>query len=702
LPEGGAYNTGSPQNYGFVATGATVTRSFSFLAGGNCGEQLMLTLELQDGSADLGKVYIPISLGALGSAVTNSYSGPPVSIPDGFSSVDVPVAVSGITGAIGNISFRFDGNSCNATPGSTTVGLDHSFVGDLTISLISPAGTQIVLMDQIGSPIPTSGVNLCNLDLNDSAVSSIQAVPYNAAGPFSGSYKPDEALSAFDGENPNGTWKLRVVDNYGGYSGHVRAFSLIISPRVCCGSGSTFSTFLDDPFNSGNVQPSGSTTGWSTIGQDDPTLVSPDYDNSTGAYRVNVFPSPGRYHLSGWIGNHSTFLPYSSVGSSNYVRAKFYMYTGGQSDPNRLDTIPNFKLRVANRFAVTADLQLTLHNAQDTPQLAYSSELRPSSNPQKPSIYRVDFDPVDVPFLQTSTTDEGILAGFDIFTLEPQDNGYIAMTELQFGTYPASLLSAQNALQSKVYAPDATGASGLHLQVPGDLSIYNLIALPGPQGTPAQTDPLTPTGTTSEGTFGVTLDTRAVPADRIGVIDRAFFAGNADGTAGYSQRIRSAENQVYKVRWHITSTQPTSNQSWIWLQQRSIKFAYSQTLELAGGYSSNSPNSLAVVRQTLPGIGCLNPDKINPGENGGWYTALLTSPMNRDIRPEFSADSPLTQRMPDITSLPGPGVDSTSNRDVKLATQVYDSISVGTGHEAEGGFFTIDRIEVQAFNLIDD
>jgi hypothetical protein len=53
----------SPQTYGAVEVGNTIGRDFSFTANGNCGDQITLTLQLQDISNNLGTVTYSFVLG---------------------------------------------------------------------------------------------------------------------------------------------------------------------------------------------------------------------------------------------------------------------------------------------------------------------------------------------------------------------------------------------------------------------------------------------------------------------------------------------------------------------------------------------------------------------------------------------------------------------------------------------------------------
>ena len=75
---------------------------------------------------------------------------------------------------------------------------------DLEISLISPAGTTVRLANHVGG----SGDNFTNTVFDDEAATAIGS----GTPPFTGSFRPFQPLSAFDGQVIAGTWKLKVVD----------------------------------------------------------------------------------------------------------------------------------------------------------------------------------------------------------------------------------------------------------------------------------------------------------------------------------------------------------------------------------------------------------------------------------------------------------------------------------------------------------
>jgi len=82
--------------------------------------------------------------------------------------------------------------------------IQHSWTGDLVISLISPSGVDVLLMAYVGA----SGSNFTDTTLDDESSISI----LSGTSPFTGSFRPMMPLSTFDGEDSNGTWTLEIND----------------------------------------------------------------------------------------------------------------------------------------------------------------------------------------------------------------------------------------------------------------------------------------------------------------------------------------------------------------------------------------------------------------------------------------------------------------------------------------------------------
>jgi hypothetical protein len=158
-----------------------------------------------------------------------AYAGPAVAIPDNTpAGVQIPINVANFAGTIGDVNVRFDGNGCTAAPGATTVGLTHTWVGDLVVTLTSPQNTTVTLMNRPGGA-NNAGDNICQTLLDDEGgAQSIQTVAA-AGAPYSATFRPAGALAAFRGQNPNGTWVLRVSDAAAQDVGAIRAFTLTLT-----------------------------------------------------------------------------------------------------------------------------------------------------------------------------------------------------------------------------------------------------------------------------------------------------------------------------------------------------------------------------------------------------------------------------------------------------------------------------------------
>jgi subtilisin-like proprotein convertase family protein len=220
----------------FAGSSSTNVIPFAFFLSpaAPCGEVLNFKLTVNYTGNGPHPVVLPFSVqtGRTGGAKTHvAYAGPPVAVPDGNATgVDIafPVTTGGV---IASLAFNIDGTACSATAGSTTVGVDHTWVGDLTFKLTSPSGRSATLINAAGGP-GNSGNNFCQTILDPTAATSIQNVTI-AQAPFTGMFAPLQSTSVFAGDNPTGTWTLHVTDNAFIDTGSVRAFSIDYSGFTC-------------------------------------------------------------------------------------------------------------------------------------------------------------------------------------------------------------------------------------------------------------------------------------------------------------------------------------------------------------------------------------------------------------------------------------------------------------------------------------
>ncbi len=110
----------------------------------------------------------------------------------------------------------------------------HPWRGDIRARLVSPAGTIVELI----TPDTGATGNLDNyrITLDDEAPIVVNEGAHNANQPANGdryevSVRPDNPLSAFDGEPANGTWTLELCDAFpGADDGEVTDTTLFITP----------------------------------------------------------------------------------------------------------------------------------------------------------------------------------------------------------------------------------------------------------------------------------------------------------------------------------------------------------------------------------------------------------------------------------------------------------------------------------------
>lgn len=256
---GGVLSPSSAQNYGAVATGATVLRPFTFVANGACGSNITLTLALQDGATSYGTITYTVRLGTQSVNPVQTFSNTAaIVLPATGASggVGAPgsvypssIAVSGLSGTISKLTVRLNNMS-------------HTYSNDIDVLLVSPSGAKFILMsDAMGSADLTGQ----SYTFDDDAAA---VLPSASTIPATGSYKPTNydtttdnfpspapaapylspgtagtatLASAFNGTNPNGTWSLYVIDDTnvdsgtiaGGWTLNVTTSSSVCNSQSC-------------------------------------------------------------------------------------------------------------------------------------------------------------------------------------------------------------------------------------------------------------------------------------------------------------------------------------------------------------------------------------------------------------------------------------------------------------------------------------
>jgi hypothetical protein len=149
--------------------------SFAITSDAPCGATVGFTLTVTFGGGALPEQVFDFTgkVGSPGTPVTFSYAGGPVAIPDGAdlsganpgAQVWAGVLVNGVAGNLYDVDLSIDGSACTSAIGATTVGIDHTFVSDLEITLIAPDNTNVRVIDNADG----SGNNFCQTLLDDDA-----------------------------------------------------------------------------------------------------------------------------------------------------------------------------------------------------------------------------------------------------------------------------------------------------------------------------------------------------------------------------------------------------------------------------------------------------------------------------------------------------------------------------------------------------
>ncbi|MCA9960217.1 MAG: choice-of-anchor B family protein [Anaerolineales bacterium] len=98
----------------------------------------------------------------------------------------------------------------------------HTYVGDLSFKIEHiDTGTSVTIIDRPGFPASANGCsnNDINATLDDEAATPVENECAANSPTINGSFVPNNALSAFDGEDLSGTWRITAVDHVSSDSG---------------------------------------------------------------------------------------------------------------------------------------------------------------------------------------------------------------------------------------------------------------------------------------------------------------------------------------------------------------------------------------------------------------------------------------------------------------------------------------------------
>jgi len=196
-----------------LPTANTNPYSVALGTGVECGVAVPMALTVHTSVGDTN-VPFEVPTGAVGPFDSYESSDVPRSIPDGeLIGYSSDLTIAGTGGRVKGLRVR--------------VGhITHTYDGDLTLYLISPDGREVKLVGGKGA----DGDDFVDTVFSDTAASRITST---TAAPFTGTFKPVQALSAFDGAPLSGSWKLKVVDDSFGDIGTIDAWGLDVAPAMC-------------------------------------------------------------------------------------------------------------------------------------------------------------------------------------------------------------------------------------------------------------------------------------------------------------------------------------------------------------------------------------------------------------------------------------------------------------------------------------
>jgi uncharacterized delta-60 repeat protein/uncharacterized repeat protein (TIGR01451 family) len=230
----GITNVSGPVSYGvLIDNGPTVSRPFTFTVIGSNGQNIIATLDLQDGPTNLGTVAFGFTMGGSTVSFTN---GATIYLPENATAPTL--ATNSIAPGFGypsliNVS-RIPGLITKATVTLSNFG--HSFPSDVDVELEAPNGSNSILMSHCGGSFTVTNLTLTFdqtasqfLPLTSMLTSGtflpttnallemprLPPVPVNEANvPVAAPQSPfpyGVNLSTFNGASPDGYWSLWAI-----------------------------------------------------------------------------------------------------------------------------------------------------------------------------------------------------------------------------------------------------------------------------------------------------------------------------------------------------------------------------------------------------------------------------------------------------------------------------------------------------------
>lgn len=155
---------------------------------------------------------------------------------------NVPVTIADLGTAVSTLQVS---QNVTLSDVNVRVQINHSYVGDLMVTLRSPGGTTVTLLNQ-----PACSDNNMNVTFDDASNVNLQNHCAGTTPWYSGVARPFQPLTAFNGQSSAGTWTLTVSDHAAGDSGTLVDWELLTTPtlsgvcQTCSGGGPAAHTYM--------------------------------------------------------------------------------------------------------------------------------------------------------------------------------------------------------------------------------------------------------------------------------------------------------------------------------------------------------------------------------------------------------------------------------------------------------------------------
>jgi subtilisin-like proprotein convertase family protein len=150
----------------------------------------------------------------------NKFTTGVVFCPGSTSSANVPLTISTTANVTINSTLNIPVGGVISDV-NITMNLTHTWINDLTATLISPSGTQVQLFTQ---PCTNNDIQNISATFDDSGANIVCGTNPG----ISGVVKSTQMLSAFNGQNSTGTWTLRILDGFNQDGGSLNNWSINI------------------------------------------------------------------------------------------------------------------------------------------------------------------------------------------------------------------------------------------------------------------------------------------------------------------------------------------------------------------------------------------------------------------------------------------------------------------------------------------